>query len=421
MVALEKLTAALARQHAWFDSMRQPGGYGGPVVHWWQHRLRYTGRGLDWRYEGLLIGYRRLLANGDDPRWRDRLERAANDLRDGQLPSGHFRASRFEDNPGTMGTPHEAAASLGLLIAFEVLTDPGLVEVAQRNLDALIAALGGGGGFQDVPGHVGRVPNKLATFAQALMRLATTIDDNRYLGHAETALADVLKLQERSGRWQGAIHQYAPDDKRGDGRLFPYYNARCVPPLIEAARRFDDERYLEAARGVIAFLKRTMTPEGAWPQIVYARSGAMGWPHWIAGAGDILLAFLAAEEPLPELALQRLLAGQLASGGFVSGNGFAAQRSQRPSAGLPDFRDLLPVSGWNDKTFRLLCELLPAGTFLPEIEPEPVEREVSIGGHRGRFLETGDEFRLEAEGTVQYQWFKQQPWAAVVAPAVDIR
>ncbi len=51
MVAAEQLTAALARQHTWFDSMRQPGGYGGPVVHWWQHRLRYAGPGLDWRYE----------------------------------------------------------------------------------------------------------------------------------------------------------------------------------------------------------------------------------------------------------------------------------------------------------------------------------------------------------------------------------
>ncbi len=138
-------------------------------------------------------------------------------------------------------------------------------------------------------------------------------------------------------------------------------------------------------------------------------------------AGDILLAFLAAEEPLPEPALQRLLDGQLASGGFVSGAGFAAQRSQRPSTGPPDFRDLLPVSGWNDKTFRLLCELLPAGTPLPEIEPEPVEREVSIGGHHGRFVETGEAFRLEAGGAVHYQWFKQLPWASMASPTVDIR
>ena len=177
---------------------------------------------------------------------------------------------------------------------------------------------------------------------------------------------------------------------------------------------------------MIAFLKRTMTPDGAWPQIVYARTGGHALASLGSGGRDILLAFLAAEEPLPEPALQRLLDGQLASGGFVSGAGFAAQRSQHPSAGPPDFRDLLPVSGWNDKTFRLLCELLPAGTPLPEIEPEPVEREVSIGGHHGRFVETGEAFRLEAAAPCTtngsnscrgLRWLRRRWTSAKEAPA----
>src|SRR5690242_5859072 len=39
---------AVAGLDAWLESMRGPGGYGGPVVHWWQQSLIYTGAGLDW-------------------------------------------------------------------------------------------------------------------------------------------------------------------------------------------------------------------------------------------------------------------------------------------------------------------------------------------------------------------------------------
>ncbi len=38
-------------------------GYGGPVVHWWNHSLAYQGAGLDWRYEGIIDGY---LSSGGD-------------------------------------------------------------------------------------------------------------------------------------------------------------------------------------------------------------------------------------------------------------------------------------------------------------------------------------------------------------------
>jgi hypothetical protein len=47
----------LARLEAWLESMRGPGGYGGPVAHWWRQSLLYTGPGLDWRYEGIILGY----------------------------------------------------------------------------------------------------------------------------------------------------------------------------------------------------------------------------------------------------------------------------------------------------------------------------------------------------------------------------
>ena len=56
------ILASCLRLEAWLETMRGPGGYGGPVAHWWQQSLMYTGPGLDWRYEGIIEGYLQLWA-----------------------------------------------------------------------------------------------------------------------------------------------------------------------------------------------------------------------------------------------------------------------------------------------------------------------------------------------------------------------
>ncbi|MCK4726399.1 MAG: hypothetical protein KAT29_11370, partial [Anaerolineales bacterium] len=109
----------------WLDSMRVPGGYSGPVVHWWDDSLVYQGPGLDWRYEGIILGYLNLWVKTGDHRWLLKAQRAGDDLIAGQLPSGNFRNSRFELNPGTGGTPHEAACDLALLRLARALRDIG--------------------------------------------------------------------------------------------------------------------------------------------------------------------------------------------------------------------------------------------------------------------------------------------------------
>ena len=110
---------AITGLDAWFDSMRvewPSPGYGGPVVHWWNHSLAYQGAGFDWRYEGIVAGYLTLWQRTGDIAWREKAIRAGNDLVEAQLPDGHFRNSAFELNPGTGGTPHEAAADVALLL-----------------------------------------------------------------------------------------------------------------------------------------------------------------------------------------------------------------------------------------------------------------------------------------------------------------
>src|SRR5690554_1264599 len=112
MTAFIDLPLVVARLEAWLETMRGPGGYTGPVAHWWQNCLFYTGPGLDWRYEGIITGYLTLYERTGETRWLSKACRAGDDVLDGQLPSGHFAGSCFELNPYTAGTPHEAACDL---------------------------------------------------------------------------------------------------------------------------------------------------------------------------------------------------------------------------------------------------------------------------------------------------------------------
>ncbi len=86
-----RIDEALTRMDLWFESMRGPEGYGGPVCHWWRQSLLYTGAGLDWRYEGIITGYLILWERTGDERWLARAQRAGDDLVAGRLPDGHYR------------------------------------------------------------------------------------------------------------------------------------------------------------------------------------------------------------------------------------------------------------------------------------------------------------------------------------------
>lgn len=409
--------AALGRLHGWFNGVRQRDGYGGPVVHWWRHSLRYTGPGLDWRYEGILAGYAQLADAYPEARWQEARDRAMEDLKAGQADNGSYRGSRFEQNPGTDGTPHEAAATLGLLRAMRrhPYAD-AFMPIVERSLEHHIEVFWDERrqSFNDHPTAVGFVPNKLATLAEAL------IDWNQYggpeaaLDKAKAALDTVLHYQTSSGRWRGAVHQYAPGGLGGDGRFFPYYNARCIPPLLRAAEVLGDDSYRHAALAIIEFLDATMHADGSWPQIVYARGRVADGPRWMAGVADILRSYWLTGAAVPRRALERLLQGQLASGAFATADGFGGM------AEMPDWHDLVPVAGWNDKAFRFLVEWLGSGANL---QAEPTlgteQREVRIGRVRGVWRESGQALELfDRDGGLLYRWNKSEPWAWAASSAI---
>jgi uncharacterized protein YyaL (SSP411 family) len=208
---------------------------------------------------------------------------------------------------------------LGLLLALPGLDDPERVlAAAKRNLDNLIAQLY----LPEEKAYRDRVPNKLATLAQALLAYAESTQQEHYLPYAKQALEQALRYQVQEGPLAGATHQYGPTATQGDGRFFPYYQSRCIPPLVEGARVLGEPRYLEAARQILGFIERTRETDGGWPMILYRGGARVERPRWIAANADVLLAYRALGEPLPEAVLNRLLEAQLKSGGFPTAEGF---------------------------------------------------------------------------------------------------
>ncbi|MBC7227272.1 MAG: hypothetical protein H5T61_08570 [Thermoflexales bacterium] len=420
---------AALRLEAWLETMRGPGGYGGPVVHWWRDNLLYTGPGLDWRYEGIILGYLKLFRNTGDDRWLDKARRAGIDLLQGQLPSGNFRHSCFEANPGTGGTPHEAACDLALLRLAHVLRereDPlweTVAEAARRNLWGYILAVlwdDEARTFRNLPNDPTFVPNKAATIVEALLAWAELTGEkevvNRYVG---PSLDAIVKAQVRAPNspLDGAIEQGIMG-ARASGRYFPFYIARIIPALLLGYEATGREVYQDAALRAMAFILRFRLPDGSLPQVVY-RNGRMNrHPQWVAGAGDILRAMKWARrcgmDVNPEPTQLWLLRGLQLHGGIATAHGFGGMEGRRPSV-CPDARDLLPVCGWADKAFRYLAGMVHGGNHLPAVQSPPeVEMDCIFRGERCLYRETATVLEIRGESGWRYQWTKGTPWAKLI-------
>jgi len=461
----------ITRLDAWLETMRSPDGYGGPVAHWWQNCLQFTGAGLDWRYEGIVTGYLNLYSKTGEERWLAKARRAGDDLVQGQLPSSNYGNSCFELNPYTGGTPHEAACDLALLHLAEVLREQGdpdwqtYLTTAERNIrDYHIRVLWDAETqvFRDHPHIPSFVPNKAATLVEALFKLAALTGDEALIdAYALPTLEAVLAHQVQGGTLDGAIYQYSRQGQ-AVAKFFPFYIARCVPGLLAAYEHSGDacpersrrERFLDAARRAMEFVLRWRCEDGSFPQVVYPGGRINRYPQWVAGVGDILrvMALLEAHGFKADSGptLEWLLHGQQPSGGFRTAHGFASQVSQREPGKVPEFRDLLPVCGWSDKAFRYLTEALPGGSggvrkeycqrtgngqtdgngaalptgndasFSASLDPTrlcpPLERECLLRGQRCEYREDATGIELRRNGELIYRWVKGTSWAEVCTP-----
>jgi hypothetical protein len=407
-------------------------GYGGPVVHWWQNCLAYTGPAFDWRYEGIIIGYLTLWQRTRQQQWLEKATRAGDDLVRGQLPGGNYIASCFELNPYSGGTPHEAAASLGLLLLGQAvrarLDDrwQKYVSAAERNLrcfslDRLWDEEAQS--FRDQPDIPSLVPNKACTLAEALFVLAAIKRNDELIGRYALPTVDaVVELQVQApARIAGAIPQ---DVQRGrvTHKYFPYYMARCVPALLLAHEHTNSQRYLDAAVDAMSFVARHLDADGLLPQAVFPL-GVNRYPQWVAPLGDVLhAAELLAPYGLTGQfsAIETVLAeGQLPGGGIATGRGFGAQVGQKAQRqNVPDFRDRIAVTGWSDKVFRTFAGKLPLGQSIPKPTTTPFETACEIRGRRAVWAESETEMKLAAGGRTIYRWQKGQAWAETVLPEV---
>ena len=368
-----RILAAVLALATWLESQRQPAGYGGAVVHWWWDNLDYTAAGLDWRYEGILIGYLNLWAAGvmdenGKKTWLEKARWAGDDLPLGQLPSGNFRNSQFEFNPGSGGTPHEAACDLALLRLAASLKSQGdagweiYAAAAERNLkgyylDHLWDPQERS--FRDTLGRRSFVPNKAATLVEALFALSNLRGDSEWAeAYALPTLEALLTTQVQGGLLDGAFYQNSLDDHRVE-KFFPYYIARCIPGLAAGWSWNQDDRFAEAVRKAAAFLMRVRYADGSFPQVLYSARRLNRYPQWVAAVGDILRGLGLANglgmscDLIPSI--EWLLGGCLPDGGIATAAGFGRAT---PFGRSDDPRDRLSVTGWADKAFRGLSACL---------------------------------------------------------------
>jgi hypothetical protein len=372
----------------WFDAMRvswPTPGYGGPVVHWWNHSLVYCGAGLDWRYEGIIDGYLTLWRATGDRRWLAKATRAGDDLAAGQLANGCFRNSMFEQNPGDGGTPHEAAADVALLLLAQALradNDRGadrFLVAAQRSLGSFFMGRlwhKESGTLWDSPSVESFVPNKAATFVEAVLLLAAQLPDSDLV--ARYALPTGLHILAMQVRRPGDILDGAIAQNRFGMRFvesyYPLYVARCVPALLGLWERTGDERFRDGAVAAARFLARVRDADGGLPQVLYAQGRWNRHPRWIAGSGDVVraltLASCHAEELDPAPTVGWIMNGARPDGRIAAASGFGRVLpwvSRRDRAA-----DEVGVVGWCDKAFRALAPIADPRLLDAEVVVEPL-------------------------------------------------
>jgi uncharacterized protein YyaL (SSP411 family) len=428
-----RIETAVTRLELWLETMRGAGGYGGPVAHWWQQSLVYTGAGLDWRYEGIVAGYLSLWQRTGQQIWLDKAKRAGDDLVAGQLENSHFAASAFELNPATGGTPHEAAADYALLLLAKSLKQAEqsgwekYLMAAERNLtEYFIGQLWSDEYciFRDSPGGLTFVPNKAATICEALFEVVELNGKNDWLErYIRPTLDKIIEHQVKSGKLVGAVAQNSFGSRRIE-KYFPIYNARSVAALVRGYQVLAEKKYLEVALAIMEFISRWLRLDGSLPTVIYENSETSRFPIWVAPLGDVLRA---AEVVRPYgfnrnfgPTLDYLLAGQDISGGIQTARGFAAQAGGKPSA-IPDLRDILHVAGWCDKAFRYLASQVEAAP-LPEVAIEPFEAECVFQGKKLHFLETAERVEIrQSDAKIVYSWQKGQAWANTTRPEFWLR
>lgn len=411
----------VSRLDGWLESMRGESGYGGPIAHWWESNFLFTGPLYDWRYEGIIDGYRELFVRTGQLVFLERAKRAADDVVGHQLEDGRFRNSSFQFGPVAGGTPHEAAVDVALLKLARTLeaTAPGggtrYLQAARSNIEQYwIGVLWDGKGFRDQPYNDVLVANKHGTMLEALMEFAALTGED-VVQYAEACVEVIIDAQMATGpQAGGTVHRGI-----GPSRLaIPIYTARAMNGLLSYFEATRDSRAVDPIVRASGFLKRMLGARGvSWG--VYGSGRLCAYPEVIAGAGDLLrffvrsggLGIVDAQNPVARIT-STIGSAQTPGGGIPTGFGFASKGlSTAPRA--PCLRDVVPVVGWVDKAFRALTLLLEDAD-VNRYDPSAYETEARWRGKRVVFQETPTAMTVRtSKGHRLYEWKKGEDAPAI--------
>ena len=422
---------ALAGLAAWLATVRVPGGYGGPAVGVRAANLSYCGPAADWRLEGMLDGWGALADGGEAGVAAAALKHLQADLSTvapAMLRDGSLRNSFFEFNPCEGGMPHEPAVMAAALRARRRLQrhgaaiPTGLDEAVARHVEErLLKQLWNKRlqTFNDWPQsqYACYSSSGVAAAVELLLEYGDLSGCRPRLDHyLEGAAASLLAVQRTQGAAAGGMLLF---NRPGAG-CSPFLTARCLPALTALYRRTGDPALKTAAVAAAAFVRGQALPGGGFTWLVHEDRPAIRFPIMAGAVAGTLVALERAgmlDDHDRSTHLPWLLARRQPTGAFATAVGFSRTAGTAP----PDWRDLLPVTGWLDKIFALLALVAsrPGATKAPPSQTDeatvaaPFACAVRLGwGRRGHYLEAANELRIEdGRGRSLFRWRKGDDWA----------
>lgn len=404
---------ALARLEGWLQTMQGPDGFYGPVVGLRSTAMTWCGAGYDWRWEGLLDGWTQLHRKTNDTIYLDRIDNAMYLLQKAQLANGAFRNSAFENNPFEGGMPYEPILISAVMRALHYMNEighpwpSGAAEMVERFVEErLIKELWNktlktfNSWLQSDFDRYS--PPAVAAIVETLCLYAPISPNHKRLAHyIEGAANALLASQIRSGPLAGAL----PLSNQSGADVVPSLSARGLPAFAHLHAYTGNAHFVKALTDLATFIRSAMQRDGGAASLMFAHRPHRITPCFIGATADILRSFTRAnilDPALEATQLSWILQHQTASGAFETAVGFG---SNQQHGEVPDWRDVIPVCGWVDKVYALLCTHVQTPIAL---QPgTPVSRTVTVHGESAIFREDADQMSLSSDQTQWFSWRKR--------------
>lgn len=414
----DALVQPLARLESWFATMRAGCAYYGPSVGAKGWNAAYCGPGYDWRYEGILRAAALRYQTTKQQRYLDAIVEDVNAIVGAQWRCGCFSLSQFDNNPCEGGMPHESAMLLGVMHALPLLEQADRARAAcalgciekyiheylthelwNKNLRT----------FNNWPtsAFVSYGPYCVASAVELLMAYAAKTD---LWAKLEPFILEAGRSIAAAQFTEGTLKGGIPASTADRENVYPHLAARCAPVLRALAERTQERAFREALERLHDFFKPYFSDLAECPRTIWMNRPACTFPRFTGATADTILHLLdggVMDEGEAARQAAALCAHQLPSGAFRSAVGFSG-RSQDA-----DWRDFMPVCGWQDKIYALLARLCNvAGADDGTIAT--YEQDVRVLLRRARFSETEDAIMLKrADGALLFHWRKRTVWPLV--------